>query len=75
MAMIKDTLKWSIIFCVAAILLYFILPKYKFMGPNDFAVFRCNIITGEVLAWDMDAKMWITPSRKVIAEYLHFKRD
>jgi len=75
MAMIKDTLKWSIILCVAAILLYFIFPKYKFMGPNDFAVFRCNIITGEVLAWDMDVKMWITPSRKVIAEYLHFKRD
>jgi len=73
--MIKDTLKWSIMLCVAAILLYFIFPKYKFMGPNDFAVFRCNIITGEVLAWDMDAKMWITPSRKVIAGYLPFKKD
>lgn len=75
MAMIKDTLKWSIILCVAAILLYFIFPKYKFMGPNDFAVFRCNTITGEILVWDVDAKIWVTPSRKAIAEYLHFKRD
>jgi hypothetical protein len=75
MAMIKDILKWSIILCVAAILLYFIFPKYKFMGPNDFAVFRCNTITGEILVWDVDAKIWVTPSRKAIAEYLHFKRD
>jgi hypothetical protein len=75
MAMIKDILKWSIILCVAAILLYFIFPKYKFMGPNDFAVFRCNTITGEILVWDVDAKIWVTPSRKAIGEYLHFKRD
>jgi hypothetical protein len=75
MAMIKDILKWSVILCVAAILLYFIFPKYKFMGPNDFAVFRCNTITGEILAWDVDAKIWVTPSRKEMHVYFAFKRD
>lgn len=72
MSIIKDILKWSVILGVAAILLYFTLPKYKFMGPNDFAVFRCNTVTGEVLAWDMDAKMWVIPSRNMIAKYLLF---
>lgn len=75
MSHVKDMIKWSIIMCVAALLFYFVFPKYKFMGPNDFAVFRCNTVTGELLAWDMGTKVWVTPSRKTIAEYFPFKED
>ena len=75
MSHIKDMIKWSILMFVAALLIYFVFPKYKFMGPNDFAVFRCNTVTGGVMAWDMDAKMWVTPSRKTIGNYLPFKID
>ena len=73
--MIKEILKWSVIFCVAAILLYFILPKYKFMGPNGFALYRCNTITGEVMAWDISGKKWVTPSREMMSEFLILKID
>ena len=73
--MIKEILKWSVIFCVAAILLYFILPKYKFMGPNGFALYRCNTITGEVMAWDISGKKWLTPSREMMSEFLILKID
>ncbi len=73
--MIKDILKWSIILCVAALLLYIILPKYNFMGPNGFALYRCNTITGEVLAWDIDGKKWVTPSRDIMGEFLILKVD
>lgn len=75
MAMIKDILKWSVIICVAAILLYIIIPKYHFMGPNGFAIYRCNTITGEVLAWDIDGKKWVTPNRDIMKKYLILKVD
>ena len=75
MSNINDMIKWSVILCVFALLFYLVFPKYKFMGPNDFAVYRCNIVTGEVVAWDMDTEMWVTPTRKTVAKYLHFKRD
>ena len=73
--MIKEILKWSVIFCVAAILLYFILPKYEFMGPNGFALYRCNTITGEVMAWDISGKKWVTPSREMMSDFLILKID
>ena len=75
MSIIKDVLKWSVILCVAAILLYFTLPKYKFMGPNDFALYRCNTITGEVMAWDISGKKWVTPSREMMSDFLILKID
>jgi len=60
--MIKDILKWSVALFVAAVLLFLIIPKYQFMGPNGFALYRCNTITGEVMAWDIDSQKWVTPS-------------
>jgi len=60
--MIKDILKWSVVLFVAAVLLFLIIPKYQFMGPNGFALYRCNTITGEVMAWDIDSQKWVTPS-------------
>ena len=77
MPMIKDIFKYIVISCVVAILAYLVLPKYKFMGPNNFALFRCNTITGEVRAWDMDKNVWVTPSREIIATptYLHLTID
>jgi len=68
--MIKEILKWSIVLCVASLLLYLILPKYHFMGPNGFALYRCNTITGEVMAWDINEKKWVTPSRDVMSQFL-----
>lgn len=75
MSNIKDMIKWSIIMCVVALLFYLVFPKYKFMGPNDFAIYRCNIVTGEVLAWDIDEEKWVTPNRKTISQILILKRD
>ena len=70
MSNIKDMIKWSVIMCVAAVLFYLVFPKYKFMGPNDFAVYRCNIVTGELLAWDIGKETWVTPNRKTMAHLL-----
>ena len=75
MTTIKEILKWSIISCIIAFLLYLILPKYNFMGPNGFAVYRCNTITGEVMAWDVDEEKWVTPSRKVMGQFFPLKVD
>jgi len=75
MTTIKEILKWSIISCIVAFLLYLVLPKYNFMGPNGFAVYRCNTITGEVMAWDIGAEKWVTPSRKVMARFVPLKVD
>jgi len=68
--MIKEILKWSIISCVAAFLLYLILPKYKFMGPDGFALYRCNTITGQVMAWDYVGEEWSTPDKRIINMHL-----
>ena len=73
MNMIKEILKWSIISCVAAFLLYLVLPKYKFMGPNEFAVYRCNTVTGDVMAWDMAEEKWVEPSREVISRFFRLR--
>ncbi len=73
--MIKDILKWSVVLFVAAVLLFLIIPKYQFMGPNGFALYRCNTITGEVMAWDIDSQKWVTPSRKMMSEFLILKVD
>jgi len=73
--MIKDILKWSVALFVAAVLLFLIIPKYQFMGPNGFALYRCNTITGEVMAWDIDSQKWVTPSRKMMSEFLILKVD
>jgi len=75
MSNIKDLLKWSILICLVALLFYFVFPKYKFMGPNDFAVFRCNIFTGEVLAWDIYEEKWVTPNIETISMIKTVKRD
>lgn len=75
MPMIRDSLKWFVILLMAAVLLYFVIPKYKFMGPNDFALYRCNTITGEVMAWDIYGQKWVTPTRKMMSNYLILKKD
>lgn len=62
MSNIKDLIKWSVIMCVAAALLYFVFPKYKFMGPNGCALYKCNTITGHVLAYDFKNQTWVTPN-------------
>ncbi len=67
---IKDMIKLFGIMCMAAVLFYLVFPKYKFMGPNNFAVYRCNIVTGELLAWDIEKKTWVTPERKTMAQFL-----
>jgi len=75
MSTIIDIIKLSVIMCVAGLLFYVVFPKYKFMGPNDFAVYRCNIVTGEVMGWDIGKKTWVTPSRKTMAQFLNFRMD
>jgi len=70
MDMIKEILKWSIILCVAALLFYLIFPKYHFMGPKGFAFYRCNTITGEVMAWDIIGKKWVIPDRDTTSHFL-----
>jgi len=73
--MTREIFKWSVILMVAAGLLYLVIPKYKFMGPNDFAFYRCNIITGEVLAWDIEGQKWVTPTRNLTYDFEFFKSD
>ena len=57
----KGFVKAAILMILLAVLAYTIFPKYKFMGPNNCVLYRCNVMTGEVLAWDYKNKAWVTP--------------
>ncbi len=72
MTNIKDMIRWVVILCVVALLFYIVFPKYKFMGPNDFAVYRCNIVTGQVKAWDIDKEKWVVPTSDMMSIFAVF---
>ena len=75
MSILKDIVKWSAIIFVAAIFLYLIFPKYKFMGPNDCVVYKCNSITGEVFAYDFHNERWGKPNLKTFQTVVRLKVD
>ena len=73
MSMIKDIVKWSIVLCVATVLLYTIFPKYEFSGPNNFPFFRCNTITGEIVAWDYENEKWVAANKESMRLHYRFR--
>ena len=66
MNVIKDIIKWSVILFVATVLVYIIFPKYQFSGPSNFPFYRCNTITGEIMAWDYVNEKWTDADKNSI---------